>query len=590
MKCFAFLLLLLSINVAQAQQTTFQKIYPGHVNDAHAVELSDKSIVVFGTTYDPFVGMFKSNVTRIDSNGSQIWKKNFNLCLQGADIGYECTNVKPTMLQNTLDDEIFGLASVTVDIPKDGIQYDHPIYFKMDKFGNITWLQYALNPYYCRAQSLQITQTKEIIVSGTNLSIQNDAMLLKMDSSGIMTWKKRYSGQFWGRVMAKASNQNFFLFGKKLAGNNLYLLKTDTAGTPVWARTYSYPHSVSSSDLALTNDQGFILAATATIGNKNNIQLLKADSSGNVQWSFVYSNDSNAVCHSVLQSSNGEYVALGSVKNQGQFGYDVLLIKVDSSGNLVWSKSFANNGGDNGFSVVETKDSGFLVGASTQTPVKGAYVIKTDSTGNSCNQMQANFLAVSITPAMQNDPLPVVTSFFLYDYTHPIISDTNGLLYTLCPACTSAINPTVSTSGNLLISTPAFLYQWHFNAVPISGATDSTYTATQSGSYSVTITDSVGCTTTSQPFNFILAAIDNLNDAQFSIFPNPSRGVFTIHASETGKLTITDLHGRLVADMTIQGGKNTVELRESLPNGIFILKFTSDKNQASLYRKLVLRR
>jgi hypothetical protein len=53
--------------------------------------------------------------------------------------------------------------------------------------------------------------------------------------------------------------------------------------------------------------------------------------------------------------------------------------------------------------------------------------------------------------------------------------------------------PTITQNGYTLTSSPAAGYQWQFNNVDIAGATNQTYTATQTGYYTVVIADSSGC-------------------------------------------------------------------------------------------------
>ncbi|HYV90589.1 MAG TPA: T9SS type A sorting domain-containing protein, partial [Chitinophagales bacterium] len=59
---------------------------------------------------------------------------------------------------------------------------------------------------------------------------------------------------------------------------------------------------------------------------------------------------------------------------------------------------------------------------------------------------------------------------------------------------TNPFAPIISQVGNTLTSTPATSYQWQLNSVDIPGATNQSYTITQSGLYTVIIGDDNGCT------------------------------------------------------------------------------------------------
>ncbi len=109
--------------------------------------------------------------------------------------------------------------------------------------------------------------------------------------------------------------------------------------------------------------------------------------------------------------------------------------------------------------------------------------------------------------------------------------------------------PTFTQSGNLLIATSANTYQWFYNNIPISGATNQQYTATLSGPYSVQITDANGCSSTSLISHVSLVGIDDFSSSMnFEIYPNPTTGEVFIKSDKTSigiiHIDIIDLLGR----------------------------------------------
>lgn len=71
--------------------------------------------------------------------------------------------------------------------------------------------------------------------------------------------------------------------------------------------------------------------------------------------------------------------------------------------------------------------------------------------------------------------------------------------------------------------------------------------------------------------------IDESESGLFKIYPNPSSDVITIEALNAGeaKLTITDVTGKVVRIEKLTGKSSTLNL-EQLPNGIYILEYTSN--------------
>ncbi|MBW8050032.1 MAG: T9SS type A sorting domain-containing protein [Cytophagales bacterium] len=114
--------------------------------------------------------------------------------------------------------------------------------------------------------------------------------------------------------------------------------------------------------------------------------------------------------------------------------------------------------------------------------------------------------------------------------------------------------PTITQSGNTLICLPAAAgYQWYLDSIfLIIGATNQTYIITQSGNYTVAVTDSNGCKATSNAFNAIFTGISDQsgNSISISIYPNPTSNEFTIDIglskTESVQLKVTDILGRLV--------------------------------------------
>jgi len=87
-------------------------------------------------------------------------------------------------------------------------------------------------------------------------------------------------------------------------------------------------------------------------------------------------------------------------------------------------------------------------------------------------------------------------------------------------------------NGDTLVSSYGNAYQWFFNGNPIAGATDSFYLPVQGGTYSVRITDTLGCTSISSGV-LITALFSNKNLIQsIHIYPNPVGDELIIQTSE----------------------------------------------------------
>jgi PKD repeat protein len=145
--------------------------------------------------------------------------------------------------------------------------------------------------------------------------------------------------------------------------------------------------------------------------------------------------------------------------------------------------------------------------------------------------------------------------------------------------------PTITQNGNTLTSSIATGYQWQFNSVDIPGATNQSYNVTQSGYYTVFITDQHGCVSFSTTY-VLLVGIDEVNDDdQVLIYPNPTAGSFTIQLmgqTMAGSVTfeVSNAIGQLVycAEEEVYGAdwKKEINLRNE-PAGVYYLYLSTRK-------------
>lgn len=112
-----------------------------------------------------------------------------------------------------------------------------------------------------------------------------------------------------------------------------------------------------------------------------------------------------------------------------------------------------------------------------------------------------------------------------------IVTITDSLLATATATITisNPPQPVISANGTALSTNIMGIgFQWYLNGAPISNATSSSYTVTQNGNYTVSVS-SGSCTDTSSVYNFNTIGINesDLNNS-LTIFPNPANNQITI--------------------------------------------------------------
>lgn len=156
--------------------------------------------------------------------------------------------------------------------------------------------------------------------------------------------------------------------------------------------------------------------------------------------------------------------------------------------------------------------------------------------------------------------------------------------------------PTITQVGFTLTSSPANSYQWQLNAADIPGATNQAYTVTQSGLYTVIVSDSNGCQNSASLKVFLSGIEDMVGDENISIYPNPSDGCFTVEFSDDfgsgdisidvvntlGQKIFSSIESRSVS--TGAGGlhsdKKEIDL-SNIPHGVYFIQIKWKKDGAN---------
>ncbi len=105
-------------------------------------------------------------------------------------------------------------------------------------------------------------------------------------------------------------------------------------------------------------------------------------------------------------------------------------------------------------------------------------------------------------------------------------------------------------------------YQWTLNGQFIPDAIQSTYTFTETGSYSVIVTNATGCSASLLPFMIADCSVEDI-----LIYPNPNNGVIYINWCKQLNVKISNADGKVLKVIE----DNTVVDITDLPSGIYFV-------------------
>jgi hypothetical protein len=168
---------------------------------------------------------------------------------------------------------------------------------------------------------------------------------------------------------------------------DVYLVKTDANGLTLWSRTYGGP----AGDLGLwiqqTADSGYIIAGvTESFGAGGvDVYLIKINSVGDTMWTRTYGGPRDDVGLAVQQTADDGYIVAGRTSSYGAESSDVYIVRTDANGDTLWTRTYGGTGYDIAASVQQAPDGGYIVAGSTQSFGAGngdVWLIKTDASGD----------------------------------------------------------------------------------------------------------------------------------------------------------------------------------------------------------------
>ena len=247
-----------------------------------------------------------------------------------------------------------------------------------------------------QAYSLIQTSDGGYALAGRTSSFGSDYScfwLVKVDSSGNLEWNKTYEGTGFLDAMniaysvVEASDGGYAIAGTaepELYNHDFWLVKVDSSGNLEWNKTYGGPDVDVATSVVETSDGGYALAGqTSSFGDgSDNFWLVKTDVSGNMQWDKTYGGIGEEKANSLIQTSDGGYALAGETRSSIVAMPDFWLVKVDSSGNLEWNKTYGGPDMDIAYSVVEASDGGYALAGYTDSFGAGSsdfWLVKTES-------------------------------------------------------------------------------------------------------------------------------------------------------------------------------------------------------------------
>ena len=337
-------------------------------------QTSDGGFIIVGLTKSFGAGEYDVYLVKTGASGNEEWSKTFG----GSDWDWGSS------VQQTSDGG-FVIIGMTVSFGNGGRDI---FLIKTNEVGNEQWSKTFGGAADDEGSSVLQTPDGGFVLVGMTASFGNggcDVYLIKTDESGNEQWSKTFGGVYddRGSSIQQTADGGFIIAGEiedSMGDLDIYVIKTNSLGYHEWSETFGGSDSDWSSSIELTSDRGYIIAGvTTSFGTgADDVFLVKTDALGDEQWSRTFGGVGNDEGSSVHQTSDGGFIIAGVTTSFGSGNRDVYLVKTDSSGNELWSTTFGGSDWDVGRSMQQTADGGFIIVGSTASFSNSAdvYMIK----------------------------------------------------------------------------------------------------------------------------------------------------------------------------------------------------------------------
>jgi len=334
-------------------------------------------------------------VVKMDPVGAIIWAKTyggsggeggFNIC-ESSDGGYL---VLGTTSSNDGDvSEHHGLGDIWA--------------VRLDLDGNIIWERAFGGSLNEEASGLTATADGGFLISGQSPSIDGDlttnqggwdAWVLKLDATGNLEWQRSIGGSGMEILLAiqQTSDGGSISTGFTTSNNgdiignhglfDMLVLKLSATGETQWQRILGGTGNEGGNAVAETTDGGFIVLGSADMndgdvsGNHSNTAdawLVRLNSTGDLLWQNCYGGTAYDNGTSIQTTEDGGFAFLGSTYSTNgdvtttNGALDFWLVRTNEIGQIQWQRTMGGGLEDQAQKIIRTVDGGFAAIGSTKS-------------------------------------------------------------------------------------------------------------------------------------------------------------------------------------------------------------------------------
>ncbi len=208
----------------------------------------------------------------------------------------------------------------------------------------------------------------------TSSTAADDALILGLDANGNKLWEKIDQGTdeedyFF---VTKADDNNYIAAGATRSfgaqSYDILVKKIDSTGRKIWQFLYGGAQDDVAFCIEKTSDGGYILTGyTTSFGAQGrDILVIKLNNDGSIAWQKRYGGNQDDWAYAIKETNDGNYILVGITTSFGSTTWDVIIIKIDQDGNILWQKKYGGDKDDTALAIQEDND-GYIIAGTTKS-------------------------------------------------------------------------------------------------------------------------------------------------------------------------------------------------------------------------------
>lgn len=399
-------------------------------------------------------------------------------------------------------------------------------------------------------------------------------LILKTDKNGTQEWATLIgdgSNEIYGYYITNCSDGGYAAVGYTTGVgfvSDVFVVRLNALGDTLWTRQYGTNYIEEGTCIQQTNDSGFVISFW---DENDSSGLIKIDSIGNIEWTKKYYLAGSPFFENIIKIASGGYLLTGKSEMGPPLWSQGIVMRTDLNGDSLWYRTFGNTNGEQFFEADETFDGNIIIGGiSSEASVGGwygAYILKLDLNGDT--------IWTKLYPAIDNDEIYSIQTCddggYIVGGTSYIVGNGSAYLMRI-----NQFGDTIWTKryGEIDDDYGYSVRQTLDGGYILAGMT-SNWDPQGAGVYLVKV-DSLGSTV-------FVAEIPFDQSVYISAFPNPTNGYsrFQFESISDYDVFVFDMRGSLIFNkktQPIDGFIEDVIDFSMYENGIYTVKFVSEKN------------